>query len=113
MHIAPNLLNRDFLTTGRDQVWVTDVTAVYAGTEWLYLAAIRDLFSRAVVAWATSANNDTTLALAALQTGVRHRRPPPGLIHHSDPGSPYASDQYTKCLRSHEIEPSMSRTGDC
>jgi putative transposase len=113
VNIAPNLLNRDFSTTGPNQVWVTDVTAVYTGTGWLYLAVILDLFSRAVVAWSTSSNNDTSLALAALQAAVRHRRPPPGLIHHSDRGSPYASDEYVKCLRALGIRPSMSRTGDC
>lgn len=113
VHIAPNLLNRDFSTTGPNQVWVTDVTAVYTGTGWLYLAAILDLFSRAVVGWSTGTNNDTSLALAALQGAVRHRRPPPGLIHHSDRGSPYASDEYTKCLSALGMVPSMSRTGDC
>ena len=113
VNIAPNLLNRDFSTTGPNQVWVTDVTAVYTGTGWLYLAVILDLFSRAIVAWSTSSNNDTSLALAALQAAVRHRRPPPGLIHHSDRGSPYASDEYTKCLQALGIRPSMSRTGDC
>ena len=113
VNIAPNLLNRDFSTTAPNQVWVTDVTAVYTGTGWLYLAVILDLFSRAVVAWSTSSNNDTSLALAALPSAVQRRRPPPGLIHHSDRGSPYASDEYTKCLRGLGIRRSMSRTGDC
>src|SRR5690606_32249579 len=72
-----------------------------------------DLFSRAVVAWSTSSNNDTSLALSTLQAAVRRRRPSAGLIHHSDRGSPYASDEYTKCLRELGMRPSMSRTGAC
>lgn len=113
VNIAPNLLSRDFSTMGPNQVWVTDVTAVFTGTGWLYLAVILDLFSRAVVAWSTSSNNDTSLALSTLQAAVRRRRPSAGLIHHSDRGSPYASDEYTKCLRELGMRPSMSRTGDC
>jgi len=113
VNIAPNLLKRDFSTTGPNQVWVTDVTGVYTGTGWLYLAVILDLFSRAVVGWATSATNDTCLALNALSAAVRHRNPPPGLVHHSDRGSPYASDDYTKQLRALGMRASMSRTGDC
>src|SRR5690606_22847675 len=81
-----------------NKVWVTDVTAIYTANGWLYLAAILDLFSRAVVGWATSSHNDTNLALAALDEAVANRTPPPGLIHHSDRGSPYASKDYRNRL---------------
>lgn len=112
-NIAPNVVCRDFTTSGPNEVWVTDVTAVFTGTGWLYLAAILDLFSRSVVAWATSLTNDTQLALKALQRAVHLRRPPRGLIHHSDRGSPYASDDYTSYLQQLGMTASMSRSGDC
>ena len=66
-----------------------------------------------VVAWATSANNDTVLALDALRSALRSRRPAAGLVHHSDRGSPYASAEYRRALAQHHLVPSMSRKGDC
>lgn len=111
--VPPNLLARDFTQDAPNKVWVTDVTAIYTATGWLYLAVILDLFSRSVVGWATSSHNDTNLALAALDDAAATRRPPPGLIHHSDRGSPYASEDYRKRLDSYCMVASMSRTGDC
>ena len=75
--------------------------------------AIVDLFSRRVVGWAMSDSNDTALALAALDRALRLRKPPPGLIHHSDRGSPYGSDDYIARLDAAGILRSMSRKGDC
>jgi transposase InsO family protein len=72
-----------------------------------------DLFARRVVGWAASETNDTDLALDALGCAVRTRRPRPGLVHHSDRGSPYASSDYRDALRDRGIIASMSRTGDC
>jgi len=112
-NVPDNLLRRDFTASAPNRVWVTDVTAICTGTGWLYLAAILDLFSRAVVGWATSATNDTELALTALRQAYLVRRPPPGLIHHSDRGAPYASDLYRGQLKAYGMRPSMSRTGDC
>ena len=86
---------------------------VWTAAGWLFLAAILDLFSRRVVGWATSASNDRELALAALSHAVKQRRPRPGLVHHSDRGSPYASDDYRRELRRLGIIASMSRKGDC
>jgi len=111
--VAPNLVAREFVRSKPNEVWVTDVTAVFTATGWLYLAAILDLFSRTVVGWATSATNDTALALVALNRAVAQRRPEPGLIHHSDRGSPYASHDYVKRLDELGIVPSMSRKGNC
>ena len=111
--IAPNLVARDFTTSAPDKVWVTDITAIDTHEGWLYLAAILDLFSRRVVGWATSENVDRHLALAALDTAVRARRPAKGLVHHSDRGSTYASGDYRKALRARGIQCSMSRKGDC
>lgn len=111
--IADNLLQRDFVTSTPNQVWVTDVTAIWSTAGWVYLAAMLDLYSRRVVGWATSEHNDTELALAALNRAIAQRRPTSGMIHHSDRGSPYGSSDYRKALDSHGIRPSMSRKGDC
>lgn len=111
--IAPNLLKRNFATDARNRVWVTDVTAIWTMAGWLYLAAILDLYSRRVVGWATSDTNDTALALDALRAALRERRPAPGLVHHSDRGSPYASAAYRAALSTAGIVASMSRKGDC
>lgn len=111
--IAPNLLERDFNADHPDQVWVTDVTAVQIGSGWGYLAVILDLFSRRVVGWAMSANNDTALAIAALRRAIDARGPSPGLVHHSDQGSPYGSDDYIELLERIDAIRSMSRKGDC
>jgi putative transposase len=111
--IAPNVLDRRFETNAPNRVWVGDVTCIATDNGWLYLAVLLDLFSRRVVGWATSATNDRALALAALDRALDHRRPPPGLLHHTDRGSPYASDDYRAALAQRGIVASMSGTGDC
>ncbi len=111
--VAPNLLGRNFLTNRPNQAWVTDVTYIPTAEGWLFLAAMLDLYSRRVVGYAMSAQNDRLLALAALQRALLARRPPRGLLHHSDRGSPYACDDYRKLLRKRGIVASMSRKGDC
>ena len=79
----------------------------------LYLAAVLDLFSRFVVGWAVSAIHDRHLVIKALQLALKRRRPPLGLLHHSDRGSPYASKDYQAVLTAHGMLGSMSRRGDC
>jgi putative transposase len=112
--IAPNVLAREFEPTAPNHAWAGDVTYIATGEGWSYLAVLLDLFSRRVVGWAMSTTNDTALALAALNTAVRARRAvPAGLVHHTDRGSPYASDEYRKALAEHGMMASMSRTGDC
>jgi len=111
--IAPNVLARDFNASAPDQVWVTDITFLWTKQGWLYLAAILDLFSRRVVGWATSEHVDRHLALKALDVALAQRRPARDLVHHSDRGSTYASDDYRKALETRGIECSMSRKGDC
>ena len=96
--IAPNVLERNFTALRPNQSWVTDITFLWTQQGWLYLAVILDLFSRRVVGWATSRNVDRHLALAALAMALRQRRPGSGLVHHSDRGSTYASDDYRKAL---------------
>jgi transposase InsO family protein len=111
--IAPNLLERNFTAVRPNESWVTDITFLWTLQGWLYLAVILDLFSRRVVGWATSRNVDRHLALAALDMALDRRQPGSGLVHHSDRGSTYASDDYRKALEAGGIECSMSRKGDC
>ena len=111
--IAPNLLKRDFTALRPNQSWVTDITYLWTQQGWLYLAIVIDLFSRRVVGWATSRNVDRHLALDALNMALVNRRPGKGLVHHSDRGSTYASDDYRNVLDDEGIECSMSRKGDC
>ncbi len=113
MPIAPNVLDRNFDATQPNQAWVGDVTYIPTADGWLYLAVLLDLFSRRVVGWATSESNDRELALRALNQALRARRPRRGLVHHTDRGSPYASDDYRRVLATHAIVASMSGTGDC
>jgi transposase InsO family protein len=111
--VPPNLLNRAFERSEPNEAWVGDATAIWTSTGWLYLAVLLDLFSRSVVGWATSQHNDTRLALTALERAVRRRKPPPGLLHHTDQGSPCASVDYRAHLERLGMVQSMSRTGDC
>jgi transposase InsO family protein len=112
--VAANLLNREFTAAVPNQRWAGDTTEFKTGESGtLYLAAILDLFSRFVVGWAISAVNDRHLTLAALTMALNRRCPETGLLHHSDRGSTYASEDYQRRLDAHGIMCSMSRTGDC
>ena len=111
--VAPNELNRDFTATRPNERWVTDITYVWTGEGWAYLAAILDLFSRAVVGWAIDATLATTLPLAALESALRRRRPDAALLHHSDRGCQYTSTRYREELAAQGITVSMSRKGNC
>jgi putative transposase len=111
--IAPNVLDRQFEVEQLNEAWVTDVTYVWTAAGWLYLAVILDLCSRRVVGWAASATNDRQLALDALEHALNTRPISAGLIHHSDRGSPYASEDYRKKLATYDLVASMSRRGNC
>lgn len=111
--VAPNVLNQDFHATAPNQKWVTDITYVPTAQGWLYLAAVMDLFSRRIVGWAMDATITTQLTLQALRMALLTRQPPAGLLHHSDRGSQYASHEYRTLLDHHQIQVSMSRTGNC
>jgi putative transposase len=112
--VAPNLLDRRFEAELPNQRWVGDTTELFIGDGGrLFLAAILDLHSRFVVGWALSAVNDRHLVVRALEAAVRRRCPSEGLLHHSDQGSPYASEDYQKFLGAHGITCSMSRRGNC
>ena len=112
--IAPNVVQRDFEPSAPNEVWAGDVTYIATHEGWAYLAVLLDLCSRRVVGWAMSDTNDTSLALEALHRAVRSRAGvPSGLVHHTDRGSPYASDDYRKALSKYAMVASMSRRGDC
>jgi transposase InsO family protein len=112
--VAANLLNREFVAPAPNQRWVGDTTEfVIGGSGKLYLAAILDLFSRFIVGWAVSAVNDRHLTIRALEMAVKRRCPDAGLLHHSDQGSTYASEDYQAVLDAHDITCSMSRRGNC
>ena len=111
--VAPNLLQQDFSAAAPNQRWVTDITYVPTGEDWLYVAGIIDLFSRRVVGWAMRDHMDRGLVLAALDMAVGQRHPESGLVHHSDRGSQYASEDYRRALTAHGMIASMSRRACC
>lgn len=111
--VAENLLNRQFTPTAPNQAWVSDITYVPTGDGWLYLATVMDLASRRIVGWAMATRIDRTLVCDALTMALQQRRPAPGLLHHSDRGSQYASADYQALLTQHGLIPSMSRKGNC
>ena len=111
--VARNLLGRDFAADLPDRKWAADITYVPTGEGWLYLAAVIDLCSRKVVGWSMAEHMRTDLVSDALKMALARRRPGEGLLHHSDRGSQYASDDYRHLLQSHGIDCSMSGKGDC
>jgi transposase InsO family protein len=112
--VAANLLDRQFAAEAPNERWVSDTTEFVIGSSGtLYLAAVLDLFSRFIVGWAVSAVNDRHLTIKALQMALRRRCPDIGLLHHSDQGSTYASEDYQDVLTARGIVCSMSRRGNC
>jgi putative transposase len=111
---APNLLDRDFTSPGPNRRWVGDATELLIGpSSKLYLAVVLDLYSRFVVGWAVSPSNDRHLAIRALESAIKRRCPEGDLMHHSDRGGPYTSEDYQRVLLNHGITCSMSRKGNC
>jgi putative transposase len=110
--LIPNLLQRQFTVTRRNKAWVPDITYIRTWQGWLYLAVVLDLFSRKIVGWSTAPTIHRELVLDALLMAVRRRRPR-GTVIHSDQGSQFGSDAWRRFCRSHRLEPSMSRKGNC
>lgn len=110
--VAPNLLARRFTAPAPNRKWVSDITYVRTFQGWLYLAVVLDLFSRHVVGWAMEPYLNDRLTLKALQMAFSRRRPPEGLLHHSDRGGQYASRDYRALLHDHQALASMSRAGN-
>lgn len=111
--VAPNVLNREFEAEAPNEKWVADITYIPTQEGWLYLAAVLDLYSRKIVGWSMSPQVTADLVEDALRMALYERQPDPGLLHHSDRGSQYASEQIRRILAANHIEVSMSRTGNC
>jgi putative transposase len=115
--VAANLLDRQFAAPGPNQRWVSDTTEFVIGSGSghgkVYHAAVLDLFSRFIVGWAVSAVNDRHLTITALEMALKRRSPAIGLLHHSDQGCTYASEDYQDILAARGIVCSMSRRGNC
>ena len=111
--IAPNLLNRQFSAAQPNQKYVGDITYIWTNEGWLYLAVVIDLFSRRVVGYAIDKTMTAELVNYALSMAIWQRKPPKGLIWHTDRGSQYASKSHRKLLKAHGIKQSMSRKGNC
>jgi transposase InsO family protein len=112
--VAANLLDRQFTAAAPNQRWVGDTTEFVIGESGkLYLAAILDLYSRFIVGWSVSAVNDRHLTIKALEMALKRRCPDAGLLHHSDQGCTYASEDYQRLLEGHGITCSMSRRANC
>jgi transposase InsO family protein len=109
--VVPNRV-RDLQPTGPDQIWVADITYIRLREGFVYLAVVLDAFSRRVVGWAMADSLEAALAVEALQRALAHRRPAPGLIHHSDQGVQYACGEYRSQLEQHRLQASMSRVGN-
>ena len=106
-------LQRQFQQDAADQVWVTDITYIRKYEGWLYLAVVLDLHSRAVVGLSMQGSMETTLVLDALIMAVWRRRPKGSVIIHSDQGSQFGSDEFSRCCKENRLSPSMSRRGNC
>lgn len=111
--LAPNLVRRQFNVEEPNRIWAADITYVRTWEGWLYLAVVIDLFSRKVVGWSTANHLRTEFVLDALAMATRRRSPGGGLVHHSDRGAQYASDDYRRRLTKNGMVCSMSRRGNC
>ncbi len=111
--IAPNRLDRCFKADHPNQKWVGDVTFIATRKGWMYLSILLDLYSRKVIGWSISNSNDKKLVLDALNMAIMRRKPKNKVIHHTDRGAVYASDEYRDMLATNKLVASMSRKADC
>jgi len=111
--VAKNLLKQNFSTKAPNQRWAGDITYISTREGWLYLAVVMDLYSRRIVGWSMSRWMSRRLVLAALRMAIDARQPEGSLIHHSDRGGQYTSDDFRDELAKHGIECSMSSSGNC
>jgi len=111
--IAPNHLAREFTVDNANQVWCGDVTYIWIGSSWLYLAVVLDLYKRRVIGWACSDSPDSELTAKALQMAYESRGKPSGVMFHSDQGCHYTSKRFRQQLWRYRIKQSMSRRGNC
>ncbi len=111
--VADNLLNRHFSPAAPNQVWTADLTYVWTDEGWLYLAVVLDLFNREIVGWSIKSRMTADIVVEALTMAWFRRKPLPGLLHHSDRGSQYASLVFQEKLAEYGMVCSMSRKGNC
>jgi len=111
--VAANILNRNFVTSSPNKVWLSDISYVWTWEGWLYLAFVLDLYYRGVVGLAMSDKVTDELTQNALKQAILRCNPPNGLIHHSDQGRQHTGGDYQALLKKYGITPSMSRKGDC
>jgi putative transposase len=111
--VAPNVLERSFDVGEPNKIWASDITYIHTRAGWAYLAVILDLGSRKIVGYQVGPSLEEDLVLNALLQAIEQRKPPPGLIHHSDQGRQYASHAYQALLCEHDITASMSRRANC
>lgn len=109
---APNVLDRQFAADKPNQKWVADFTYIWTAEGWLYFAAVIDLFSRRVIGWSMSANMTAQLVTDALIMAIWRRGKPDALLHHSDQGSQYTSEQFQRLMTDNGVTCSMSRSGN-
>lgn len=107
-----NLLNQYFSVSGKNEVWVADITYIRVGFKWTYLAVVIDLFNREPVGWAYGLHPNAKLACDALKMAINREHPPAGIMHHSDRGCQYTSNEYCKLLEKYQMVGSMSRKGN-
>ena len=111
--IAANILARKFNVKGPNQVWCGDITYIWTGEGYMYLAVFMDLFSRKIVGWALDVRLTASLVLQALKQAILIRNPPQGLLIHTDRGSQYTSDDFIALAENEKLTLSMSRKGNC
>jgi len=111
--VIPNKLDRQFTATKPNQVWCGDVTYIWVGTRWAYLAVVLDLFARRPIGWALSLSPDSELTRRALTMAFEARGKPIGVMFHSDQGCHYTSRSYRQLLWRYRLDQSMSRRGNC
>jgi transposase InsO family protein len=111
--VYENVLNRKFKASKPNEAWVTDITYIPTSEGWVYLASLMDLYSRRIVGWALGERINKELCLKALDNAIRRRKCVEGVIHHSDRGSQYASNEYRERLEKAKMIGSMSRKGNC
>ena len=111
--VAPNLLQQDFSATRANQRWAADITFIATRQGWLYLAVVMDLFSRRIVGWSMNQRIGRHLVMDAMIMALGYRQPNGPLLHHSDRGSQYTSDDFRDLLAKHHIDCSMSARGSC
>jgi putative transposase len=110
--VAANMLDRSFQAPAPNRKWIADFTYIWTAEGWLYVAAVLDLFSRRVVGWSMSASMTAQLVADALTMAIWRRGKPQALLHHSDRGSQYTSDQFQRLLTDHGVTCSRSRSGN-